>query len=135
MPIEETRIMHALVVLRPPGGKPLPANAQITVENLPEFKPSEKDARAAIAFFENVGFKTTALAGISFDISGSVHLFETFFNTALLEDENGVISSRAEGATAGYELPRQALSSELETIIEAVTLSPPPDFGPGGAFL
>ena len=134
MPINSKTIVYAHVVLRATKGKSMPADAQITAETLSSVRPSDDDVRVARHYFECHGFATQELMGISFEINGSVELFEAFFHTSLREGQNGTILSRSGEAVEEYELPRSVLSGDIEPMIHAITLSPPPQFGPGEFF-
>ena len=134
MPINSKTTVYAQVVFRAAKGEPMPADAQITAETLPSFRPSDDDVQIVRHYFENHGFATQKLIGISVEINGPVELFEVFFHISLREGPNGSIFSQSAGAVEEYELPRSVLSNDIEPMIQAITLSPPPQFGPGESF-
>jgi hypothetical protein len=104
--------ISAQVVLR--------AKGPITAATLAENQPPRENVEAVQGLFRDAGFKLGPYVGISFSISGSKQLFERFFRTRLSEVKS-------------YELPLHALPKEVASVIEAVTFTPPPDFGPGGS--
>jgi hypothetical protein len=79
-----------------------------------------KASKRLKSFFREAGFKLGPYVGISFSISGPTQLFERFFRTRL-------------AALKSYELPLNSLPKEVASMIEAVTFTPPPDFGPSGS--
>jgi len=137
MAADRNSVVYAHVVLRPPGGKPLVEDAQITAATLASFAPSPKDVNAVRIFFTNAGFDTTDLAGISFSISGSVRLFEEFFQVKVRSNDHGAISVRTGGIATDddkRELPSNVLSESIAPLVEAIVFSPPVDFGPDAPF-
>jgi hypothetical protein len=104
--------ISAQVVLR--------AKGPITVATLAANQPPKEAVDAARKLFREAGFELGDYVGISFSISGSRSLFEKFFKTRL-------------DKLKGYELPLRALPKDVVSLIEAVTFTPPPDFGPSGS--
>ena len=129
MASKEDQIVSAQVILRP--ASPRRSRAPVTAENIREFLPSADAAARARGAFDAAGFKLGALVGNSFSISGPMRLFEQVLGARLQQDRR----SRAVKATAGngqtsFELPVARLSPDVASVIEAVTFTPPPDFGP-----
>jgi hypothetical protein len=104
--------ISAQVVLR--------AKGPITAATLAANQPPKDAVEAASKLFREAGFKLGPYVGISFSISGSRSLFEKFFGTRL-------------DKLQGYELPLDSLPKDAVALIEAVTFTPPPDFGPSGS--
>ena len=104
--------ISAQVVLR--------AKGPITAATLAANQPPKEAVEAAQKLFRAAGFELGPYVGISFSISGSRSLFEKFFRTSL-------------DKLHGYELPLSVLPKEVAAVIEAVTFTPPPDFGPSGS--
>jgi hypothetical protein len=125
-------IVSAQVILPPAQGK-LDGNTQVTSENVQSFAPAPERVAKARKEFEEAGFETSDLYGISFSITGSVKLFEDFFKVKLEEDKPKGVYVATRGETQ-YELPLKNLPENLQDLITTVTFSPPPDFGPTGSF-
>jgi hypothetical protein len=104
--------ISAQVVLR--------AKGPITAATLAANQPPKDAVEAAQKLFREAGFELGPYVGISFSIAGSRSLFESFFRTRL-------------DKLKGHELPLDALPKEVAAVIEAVTFTPPPDFGPSGS--
>jgi len=104
--------ISAQVVLR--------AKGPITAATLAANQPQKEAVEAARKLFREAGFELAPYLGISFSISGSRSLFEKFFGTRL-------------DKLKGYELPLNSLPKKVAALIEAVTFTPPPDFGPSGS--
>jgi hypothetical protein len=107
-------VASAQVVLRPASGQRV--TDPITSQNVREIMPSGADAALASGTFERLGFQVGSLVANSFSITGPTALFEKVFKTRLRPET--------------LELPTHALPKQIASIIEAVTFTPPPDFGP-----
>jgi hypothetical protein len=105
-------VVSALVIVRPAAGGTLQDEA-ITATNVEALQPHEEELSRARAFFENAGFSVTAAVGPSFAITASADLFEQVF-----------------GARPDPELDLNRLPEQIRGVVDAVTLSRPPDFGP-----
>ena len=103
----------------------------ITSENVGRAIPAEDDLRRATRQFKELGFKVEHAFANSFSISGPTALFEKVFKTKLSEEEKGSLKAKGAGGTKSFELPLTNLPNDVETIVETVTFSEPPDFGPG----
>jgi hypothetical protein len=122
--------LSALVVLRPKDGRRLTGSEAITSETVDRYRPSPEGASRAAAYFRDAGFEVSELGGISFSITGHRSLFEERFGERLEpRREGGVDSVRTEGGR--LELPLDRLPPEVAGHVQAVTFTPPPDFGPG----
>jgi hypothetical protein len=113
----EQNNISAQVVLLPADGRSMRHRPPPTAANIGEYQPSPAAAEAAVRIFQRAGFDTGLLVGVSFSIAAPARRFEEFFGTKL-------------GQMEGYELPLAALSNELRGIVDAVTFTPPPSFGP-----
>ena len=115
--------LSAEVVLGGPAGAPREA---ISSSNLAQHQPDPLRAGRIRDWFQDRGFDTTDLHGISFSITGPRHLFEETCATHLGADE---------GSRPGVDvvdLPAPTgLPGDLADDVVAVTFTPPPDFGPG----
>jgi hypothetical protein len=120
----------AQVVLRPASGQTIRGDVPITSQNLKDYLPSQENAARVKQFFAGAGFEVGLLVGISFSITAAVELFESTFQTRLRLEERGGVTALGPNRTASYELPLQALPHEIANNIEAVTFTPPIDFGP-----
>lgn len=106
--------LAAEVVLRPRNG-PLTGREQITAATLDSFQPAEETFARAGDYFRSHGFAVSPGLGISFTITGPRTTFEREF---------GAISSDAQ------ELPLNRLPAAVATLVQAVTFTPPVDYGP-----
>jgi hypothetical protein len=121
----DDRLLSAQVVLRGAGGKRPHGGAVITAENVHEYAPPPEAAAAVRRLLTEAGFDLGPVVGNSFSVTAPASVFRQVFRIELREDDRGV-------RTAGgkYELPRRGLPPPLSNWVEAVTFSPPPDFGP-----
>jgi hypothetical protein len=110
---------------------PRRSQAPVTAENVRELLPSAEAAALARQTFERAGFDVGPLVGNSFSITAPMQVFNTMMDTRLQRDRRtkAVKAARADG-TAAFELPLSGLPQEVKSVIESVTFTPPPDFGP-----
>jgi hypothetical protein len=128
--LSNQQMVSAQVVLRPQSGKSIRDNVPITSQNLKDFLPSPKIAAKIVQAFAALGFTVGSLVGNSFPITAPVEVFESVFKTRLARDERGAILAKGRNQTTSLELPLRALQKEISDNVEAVTFTPPPDFGP-----
>jgi hypothetical protein len=128
MDLENNPVISAQVVLRTPSGKP--AAGHVTAENIREFLPTPEIASSVRTAFAAAGFQAGPLVGNSFSISATVGVFENLFKIHLRHKQKGGVASVSVQESGGYELPLQALPRGVIENVEAVTFTPPPDFGP-----
>jgi hypothetical protein len=120
--------LSAEVVLRPASGA-LSGGEQITSENVGGFLPSPEAATEATGYFRAAGFEVTDVVGISFSIVGPPEAFEqTFGERPERRVEGGIDTVRLRGG--GLELELGRLPEQVRQHLQAVTFTPPPDFGP-----
>jgi hypothetical protein len=120
--------LAAEVILRPPGGR-LSGRDRITSANVAAYLPESAAVAAATDFFRDRGFEVSEPRGISFTITGPQSVFERTFGTSLaVIRQDGVTSVTGEPGT--LELPLGQIPSKVRDVIEAVTFTPPPDYGP-----
>jgi hypothetical protein len=112
------RPLAAEVILRSPGGQRLSGQERITSANVAAYLPDPAAVSAATEFFRDRGFGTTERRGISFTITGPQSHFERTFGTRLT------------GEASTLELPLDQIPATVKDVIEAVTFTPPPDYGP-----
>jgi hypothetical protein len=126
--LDEDEIVSAQVVLRPPETRPSPG---ITAANVRAALPSAQAVDRARETFEEHGFQVTAVIGNSFSIAGPVRLFQDQFKTRLDRDPaTGAIKAKRSDGSFGFELPSDALPSDVTSVVATITFTPPPDFGP-----
>lgn len=130
MSAQNKQNLSAQVILRPAGGKESLPPEQITAENVHKMMPSAADAAAAQRFFANAGFDVGGVFGNSFSITGEQKLFEKIFGTKIFTNEKLAIKSRSKTAAESSELPSDKLPEDTRKIVETVTFTEPPDFGP-----
>lgn len=106
--------LSAQVVLRPPTGE-LTGDERITSENVQRFLPSPEAVAETEAFFGQAGFEVGNVVGNSFSIAGPSSAFGRTFG---------------ERPERGVELDLGALPDRVRRYLQAVTFTPPPDFGP-----
>jgi hypothetical protein len=130
MSLQNQQIVSAQVVLRPASGKPIDGQTAITAANIKEYVPSAEAVARAQRAFKAAGFDVGPVMGNSFPITAPASTFERVFQTRLRRQEPGGVEAVSDDGSARYELPRQGLSPEIESLVLAVTFTPPPDFGP-----
>ena len=128
MDVDTNPVISAQVVLRSPSGKP--AAGHVTAENIREFLPTPDIATRVRTAFTAAGFEAGPVVGNSFSISATVGVFESLFNIHLRHQQEGGVASVRIQESGSYELPLQALPRSVIENVEAVTFTPPPDFGP-----
>jgi hypothetical protein len=130
---QQSPVISAQVVLTPASGKPAPADTPVTAATLALFAPSAATVAAAADAFRALGFEVGPMVGTSFSITAPVDTFERVFKVDLgyLRKPHAA-RDRSRGKTAGeLELPASTLPETLKPLVQAVTFTPPPDFGPG----
>jgi len=119
--------LSAQVIVKPASGRDSSSTEKITSENVDQIMPSAEDFQKAKNYFKKLGFEVDAGFANSFSITGDQRLFEKAFEEKLSPDENQAIKTSG----ANSELKIKHLSAEIKKIVETVTFSEPPDFGPG----
>ena len=127
----DKQTLSAQVVLKPADGKSSIPPENITSENVNQIMPSAEDFKEAKKFFADSGFEVDAGFANSFSITGDKKLFEKTFETKISQNENQAVKARGENDAETSELPLGNLPKEIKKIVEAITFSEPPDFGPG----
>ncbi len=123
--------MSAQVVLRSASGRAFDPGAAITAENVKDYLPSPSTIAGAQRGFAEAGFEVSNVVGNSFSITAPASTFEKVFKVTLRSREGKGVMAIPKGSDAeSYELPLGALREELARYVEAVTFTPPPDFGP-----
>ena len=126
MRLEKNEIISAVVILRSASGQEIGPETLITSENLDIFAPPPDAYSIASRFFRSMGFEIGPMSGLSFSITASVNKFETIFKSSLYRSAKDGIES-----TDGHlELNMDHLQDEVRKVIQTVTFSEPPDFGP-----
>lgn len=120
----------AQVVLRPAGEPPLGTDTVITSENLSQFVPSQGTWSSTAEVFRASGFEVGPFVGLSFSITGTVELFESFFRMKVRPLSNGALQFTTDDGPVGNELLSGDLPESVRANVYAVTFPPPPDFGP-----
>jgi len=120
--------LAAEVIMRPPGGR-LSGGDRITSANVAAYLPEPAAVAVVTGFFRDRGFGTTEPRGISFTITGPQSVFERAFGTRLTVTRRDGVTSASDEA-GPLELPLDQLPAEVKDVIEAVTFTPPPDYGP-----
>lgn len=106
----------AQVVLHPGAGSGVARGAG--EERASEVPTPAGEAAPVVAWFEQHGFSTGPVVGISFAITGPDDLFRATFGDQVTY---GVES----------ELPMASLDEDVSARVAAIVTSGPPDFGPG----
>ena len=122
-------IVSAQVILRPASGSA--SEGAITSKNVRDALPSADAVALARRAFAKAGLEIGPVVANSFSITGPARTFNTVFKTRVQRNpvtgETKAISSS--GSTA-YELPVNGLPRSVASVVDAVTFTPPPDFGP-----
>ena len=113
--------ISAQVVLRPASGQA--PSEPITAANVREMLPDASAAAMVRESFAKVGFEVGNLVGNSFSIAGPLSLFNKHFKTSIAPPGRGAKVAR-------LALPASALPRRIASVVQAVTFTPPPDFGP-----
>ncbi|HEX8921612.1 MAG TPA: hypothetical protein VF766_09055 [Pyrinomonadaceae bacterium] len=127
---KKEKTISAQVILRPASGKSVTGQEAITSENVRDYMPSPESFQAVAAEFAAAGFEVSAAGPTGFSITASESAFEKFFDTRLQTTEKRGVEALGKDKSTGYELPLRGLPKALSHYIEAVTFTPPPDFGP-----
>lgn len=131
MTLKKNQIVSAQVVLQPASGKSLSSETAITSETIGDVLPSQDAVAVARKAFTEAGFEVGKVVANSFSITGPVSTFEKALKTRLQrEPESGAVKAVRTDGSATYELPLNGLPREVARIVEAVSFTPPPDFGP-----
>jgi len=131
MNLGKKQIVSAQVVLQPASGKSSGAQIAITSENIRDFLPSQEAVAITRKAFVEAGFEVSEVVANSFSITGPVSMFEKVLKTRLRrESESGAVKAVRADGSATFELPLKGLPKEVAQVVEAVTFTPPPDFGP-----
>lgn len=123
-------IVSAQVILRSESGRAFTGSTQITSENIHEFTPSARSVEAVSRAFEEAGFAVSSPVGVSFTITGTTELFETFFGVTLERHPTTGITISG----GGNELPVGQLDESVRRHVVGVAFSLMPDFGPTNFF-
>lgn len=127
---KKEKIISAQVILRPASGKSVTGQDAITSENIRDYMPSPESFQAAAQSFAAAGFEVSAAGPTGFSITAPASTFEKVFNTSVRSQEGRGIEAVRKDKSASYELPLRGLSGDLSRYVEAVTFTPPPDYGP-----
>lgn len=126
---EDVRI-SALVVLRPENDDA--GSGPITSEVVDAYLPLQATVEAATSFFARRGFDVSDAVAISFSITGPRSLFEKLFGQKLeIERRRGGEPGSVRLESGSLEFNLSALPQDISRNLQAVTFTPPPDFGPG----
>ncbi len=119
--------LSAQVVLRPASGG-MTGDERITSANVQRFLPSPDAVTETTGYFREAGFEVSEVVGISFSIVGSPSAFERAFGERPERGvEKGVDTVRTRGGT---ELDLGRIPAPVRRHLQAVTFTPPPEFGP-----
>lgn len=128
---QDKQKLSAQVILKPAGGRSQSSAESITSENVHLMMPLAEDFAKARSYFADLGFEVDASFANSFSITGDQKLFENTFETKISQNEKRAVKTHTEKDEESSELPLKKFSSEIKKIIETVTFTEPPDFGPG----
>ena len=128
---QDERILSAQVVLKPKDGRGLSPAENVTSENVERVLPAAEDFEKAQSFFADAGFEAAGGFANSFSITGKHKLFEQTFGAKIFTNEKRAVKVRAAKDAESSKLPLEKLPAEIKKIVETVTFTEPPDFGPG----
>ena len=126
MKLDKNEVISAQVLLQSASGKKLGANTLITAENIEDFSPPTDAYPVVSNLFRSKDFEVGPLVGPTFSITASVNKFEALFKVDLQRGEKDAI----ECVGGGLEILLDNLPADARKIIQTVTFSEPPDFGP-----
>jgi hypothetical protein len=126
MQLDRNEIISAQVMLLPASGKKIGPDTQVTAENIKEFAPPLDAYLIASGAFRSKGFEIGPLVGVAFSITALVGTFENVFKAELQRSVKGGIECNG----GDLELPLDHLPDNTRKIIQTVTFTEPPDFGP-----
>jgi hypothetical protein len=110
-------VVSAQVLMKAATRAPI-RDQRITSENIASLAPSRPELDAAVAALGRAGLEIGPVVGSSFSITAPRSTFDRVFGTHLTD-------------ALPEELPLGRLPATVRSTIEAITFSPPPDFGPG----
>jgi hypothetical protein len=128
--LDKKEAVSAQVVLKSASGKSFDDLTEITAENVHDFLPTDEAISMTTKAFMSAGFQVGTVVGNSFSISAEVGHFEKFFNVRLRYQTSGEIMVGRDDGFDSYELPIEDLPASLGDLIEVITFTRPPDFGP-----
>ncbi len=123
--------LSAQVILKPASGQSSIAPENITAENVHQIMPSAEDFENAQKSFKDSGFEVEGGFANSFSITGDKKLFEKTFETKIWQNEKEAFKTQAENDAESGELPLENMPKEIKKVVETITFTEPPDFGPG----
>jgi hypothetical protein len=127
---DRNQIISAQLVIRSASGKSTKGEA-VTTANIADFLPSAEVASRVLSLLSKLGFQVGNVVGNSVSITAPVRTFEKVFKVRVGKTRKGAIVGIPKGGRAGRsELPLSVLPKEVRELVEAVTFTPPPDFGP-----
>jgi len=121
-------MLSALVVLRPGPGRQLGDTGAITAANVAESLAPPQAVATAEAHFAGLGFQIGPSMGASFSITGPRSAFEEAFGPLRVSGKRAARQARTREGE--LELPLDQLRDDVREVVQAVTFTPPPDFGP-----
>lgn len=130
MKLDKNEIISAQVILLPASGQRIGPDIQITSGNLEKCAPPPEAYGIVTGIFKKNGVEIGPIVGVSFSITATVRLFESIFNTTLKR----TVKDGIECVGEGLNLPLNNLSDHVRSLIQAVTFTEPPDFGPADFF-
>lgn len=89
-------------------------------------------APRVMEFFRNADFTVGSARAGSFPLSGSIGLFQRFFDVNIRASPEGAIEVITAGGGASLELPLRRLPTEMSDLVDRIIFTPLPSFGPTG---
>ncbi len=126
MQLDRNEIISAQVILLPASGMKIGPDTKITAENIEKFALPSDAYHIASSTFRLIGFEIGPLVGVSFSITAPVGTFEEMFKAGLQPSLKGGI----ECIGGGLQFPLGPLPDNARRVIQTVTFTEPPDFGP-----
>jgi hypothetical protein len=122
--------VSAQVLLQSASGRLPDGQAVITAETLKDFQPSAETVAIATSAFSALGFEVGPFVGNSFSITAPQEHFEQVFKVRLQRQKSGGLQIVGGHGRGQLELSLGSLPQQLQGRVVAVTLTPPPEFGP-----
>jgi len=131
---QQSPVISAQVVLTPASGKSAPEGTPVTAATLAMFAPCSGDHSRRLRRVPRAGLRSRPdVRHQLFRSPAPADIFEHVFKVDLgYLRKPHADRDRSRGKTArDLELPTSTLPDALKPMVQAVTFTPPPDFGPG----
>ena len=126
MQLDRNELISAQVILLPASKKKIGPDTRITSGTIKKLAPPPDAFHIASGIFRSIDFEIGPLVGVSFSITASFSIFENTFKTEFQRN----LKDGIECVGGDIELPLDHLPNDVRKIVQIVTFTEPPDFGP-----